>query len=69
MTAILHENYILIRNSLKFVPKVLINDMQALFWMMVRHQTGDKPLSEPVVQYLTDACMCHSATMNQDSII
>ena len=28
-------------------------------------RTGDKPLSEPMVAYFTDAHMCHSASVSQ----
>ena len=35
--------------SLKFVPKVKINDIPALDQKMAWRQPGEKPLSEPIV--------------------
>ena len=40
---------ILIQISLRFVPKGPINNWPTLSPIMARHQTGHKPLSEPVV--------------------
>ena len=48
---------ILIRISLKFVPKGPIDNKSALVWVMVWHWTGDEPLSEPVLDEFTDAYM------------
>ena len=31
---------------------------------MAWHRAGIKPLSEPMMAYVTDAYMCHSAWMN-----
>ena len=45
---------ILIKISLKFVPKCLINNIP-LDW----HQIGNKPLSEPILALFTDAYMRH----------
>ena len=46
----LNENvWIEIKISLKFVPKVRINDIPALVQIMAWHQPGDKPLSEPMM--------------------
>ena len=46
----LNENiYILIKISLKFVPKGPINNIPALVQIMARHRPGDKPLSEPMM--------------------
>ena len=46
----LDENkLILIRISLKFVPKVRINDIPALVQIMAWRQSGDKSLSEPMM--------------------
>ena len=46
----LNENIrIFTKNSLKFVPKGLINNIQALVLIMAWHQPGDKPLSEPML--------------------
>ena len=41
--------YIFISISLKFVPEASINNMPTLIWIMAWHQTGDKPLSEPMM--------------------
>ena len=35
--------------SLKFVPKVLIDNIPALVQMMAWRRIGDKPLSEPMM--------------------
>ena len=60
----LNENvWIIIKISLKFVPKGPINNIPELVQIMAWRQLGDKPLSEPVVVYITDAYMRHSASM------
>ena len=41
--------WILLTISLKFVPKVGINDIPALDQKMAWRQPGEKPLSEPIV--------------------
>ena len=46
---------ILIRISLKFVPKGPIDNNQALAQIMAWHRIGDKPLSEPMLTQFTDA--------------
>ena len=46
---------ILIQNSLKFVPKVRINNIPALVQKMAWRRSGDKPLSEPMLTHFTDA--------------
>ena len=49
---------ILPRISLKFVPKVRINNIPALVQIMNRRRLGDKPLSEPMmVSLLTHICV------------
>ena len=53
-----------IRNSLKFVPKGLIDNKQALIQVMAWCLTGDKPLPEPMLTQFTDAYMRHSASMS-----
>ena len=53
-----------IRFSLKFVPKVPIDNKPALIQTMAWRLTWDKPLSEPKMSYLTDAYMRHSASMS-----
>ena len=46
------------RISLKFVPKVRINNIPALVHIMAWRRSGDKPLSEPVmVSLLTHICV------------
>ena len=56
--------WILIKISLKFVPKGPINNIPALVKIMAWRRTGDKPLSEPVMAQFKDAYMRHSATMS-----
>ena len=47
-----------IKFPLKFVPKGLINNIQALVQIMAWRRPGDKPLSEPVmVSLLTHICV------------
>ena len=41
--------YILIKISLKFVPKGSIDNTPALVWIMAWRRIGDKPLSEPML--------------------
>ena len=55
----LNENaWIHIKNSLKFVPKSLINKIPALVQMMAWRRLGDKPSSEPMmVILLTHICV------------
>ena len=55
----LNENIlILIKISLKFVPKGPINNIPALVQIMAWRRSGDKPLSEPMmVSLLTHICV------------
>ena len=55
----LNENeWILPRISLKFVPKIRINNIPALIQIMGWRRPGDKPLSEPMmVSLLTHICV------------
>ena len=55
----LNENAtISFKKSLKFVPKVRINNIAALVQIMAWRRSGDKPLSEPmVVSLLTHICV------------
>ena len=46
---------ILIRISLKFVPKSPIDNKQALVQVMAWRRIGDKPLSESILTPFTDA--------------
>ena len=43
--------------SLKLVPKGLITSKSALVQMMAWRRSGDKPLSEPMLVYLTDVSL------------
>ena len=57
---LLNENIrISIQISLKFVPKVLIDNMSALIQVMAWRRTGDKPLPEAMMTQFTDAYMRH----------
>ena len=55
----LNENaWISLKISLKFVPKVQINNIPALVQIMAWRRSGDKPLSEPMnVSLLTHICV------------
>ena len=55
----LNENgWIPIKISLKFVPKVPINNIPAMVQIMAWRRPGDKPLSEPMVVSLpTHICV------------
>ena len=54
----LNENVrILIKISLKFVPKGPIDNKSALVREMAWRQVGDKPLSEAILTRFTDAYM------------
>ena len=55
----LNENIrISTKNSLKFVPQCLINNIPALVLIMAWRRPGDKPLSEPMlVRSLTHICV------------
>ena len=64
----LNENIIImIKISLKFVPMVRINNTPALVPILDWRRPGDKPLSGPMMVYLTDPYMRHSASMSQQS--
>ena len=47
---------------LKFVPKGQIVNNSALVQIMAWHQTGAKPLSGPMMTYVGDTYMGHSAS-------
>ena len=50
----MNENvYILIRISLKFVPKGPIDNKSALVQVITCRQTGDKPFPEPMLTQFT----------------
>ena len=54
--------------SLKFIPKCPINNFPALFQIVARHRSGDKPLSESMMAWATNASLslnelkCHRNT-------
>ena len=57
---LLNENvWILIKISLKFVPKGLIDNKPALVQVMAWRRTGDKPLPEPFLTQSIDTYMQH----------
>ena len=61
----MNDNFwILDKISLKYVPLGQIDNMGALVQIMVWHQSDDKPLSEPMMVWFTDAYMRHSASMS-----
>ena len=62
----LNENsWILINISLKFVPRVPINNIPALVQIMAWRRPGDKPLSEPMmVSLLTHICVTRPQWVN-----
>ena len=61
----LNENVqILIKISLKFVPKGPINNIPALVQIMACCRPGDNPLSEPMMAWVGDEYMHHSAKHN-----
>ena len=49
---------------LKFVVEGQIDNNSALVQIMARRRTGAKPLSEPMMAYVGDACMSCSASMS-----
>ena len=49
---------ILIKISLKFVPKCPINNIAALVQIMAWCWPGEKPLFKPMLTHLTDAYIC-----------
>ena len=62
---VLNENInISIKISLKFVPNDPINNIAASVQIMAWCRPGDKPLSEPMMTYSTDAYMRHLASMS-----
>ena len=62
----LFENvWLWIKISLKFVPKVRINNIPALVQIMTWRRIGDKPLSEPMmVNLLTHICVTRLQWVN-----
>ena len=62
----MNENVkILIKISLKFVPKCPINNIQALVQIMAWRRPGDKPLSEPMmIKVMTHVCVTRPQWVN-----
>ena len=57
---LLNENDIIrIQISLKFVPRSPTDNKSSLVQVMAWCQTGDKPLSEPMLTQFIDAYMHH----------
>ena len=56
--------WIVIKISLKFVPKAPINNIQELVQIMARHWIGAKRLSEPMLIQFTDAYIDHKGEMS-----
>ena len=67
----LNENTrISIKISLKFVPKVPINNIPALVQIMAWRRSGDKPLSEPMmVSILTHICVTQPQWVKLDLVM
>ena len=56
-----------IKISLKFVPKIPINNIPALVRIMARRRPGDKPLSEPMMVVLpTNICVTRPQWVKSD---
>ena len=51
-------------DSLESVPKSAIDKKLALVQIMAWRQTGDKPLSKPMMVCFTDAYLRHSASLS-----
>ena len=61
----LNDNvWISLQISLKFVPKVQINNIPALVQIMAWRRPGDKPLSEPMVFSL----LTHMASLSLNEL-
>ena len=63
-----HENiWIVIKISFKFVPKDPINNIPALIQVMAWHQSGNKPLSEPMMEIYW--CIYESLSLNEFTVM
>ena len=49
---------------LKYIPKGPSDNNAALVQIMAWRRTGDKPLSEPIMAYVGDAYVRHSASLS-----
>ena len=56
---LIENDRILIKNSLKFVPRSPIDNKAALVQIIAWRQTGDKPLPESMVTQFHNAYMRH----------
>ena len=59
---LIEKVWILIHISLKKFLNDPINNISTLVQIMAWHRAGDKPLSEPMMAYMTDAYMRHSVS-------
>ena len=65
----LNENcWISNKISLKYVPWGLIDNMSALVQIMAWRQTGNKPLSDPMMTHFTDTYMHHPELTHWPSV-
>ena len=66
----LNENvWILLNISVKFVPKVQVNNIPALVQIMPWHRSSDKPLSEPMMaSFLTHTCITRPQWVNPSQL-
>ena len=59
------DNFLILNKlSLKYIHHDLIDNLAALVQIMAWRQTGDRPLSEAMSVYFTDAYMRHSTSMS-----
>ena len=54
-----------IRISMKFVPRVPIDNRPALVQVMAWHRTGDKPLPETMLTQFNDAFLLHQGELSE----
>ena len=50
--------------QIKYVPYGIIDNMPAWIQIISWRRTGDKPLSEAMMEAFSDAYMCHSTSMS-----
>ena len=62
---LLWKLFYFIKMSLKFVPHGPFNNIPALVQIMAWRRSGDKPLFEPMMAYIVNAYMRHSASMSK----
>ena len=61
--------FILIKISLRFLPRSLMPNSVALVQVMPWHRTGHKPFPEPMMTQLTDEYMHHQAPTGNISVL